>query len=81
MTSWSNVQAVRDWMTTKGKQINGNAVTNAEWVIAKYFGADVYSDVLAEPDKFYLVLEPTVTAQLAIGKQDMRDDSIFAATT
>lgn len=45
------------------------------------FGASVYNKVKADPENFYLVLEPTVTAQLAIGKQYMRDDSIFAVTT
>ena len=77
----SNVQAVRDWMQTKESVIDGVTVTNAEAVIYKYFGADIYNQVMADTENFYLVLEPTVTAQLGISKVDMRDDSIFAATT
>lgn len=78
-THGSNAQAVRDWMQSKGKQIGGVEVVNAYWVIYNYFGANMLSKVIAEPDKFYLVLEPTVTAQLSVAKQDMSYDSIGIA--
>lgn len=77
----SNAQAVKDWMIKKDKQIDGVKMTNSHWVILKYFGPRIFNQVLTDPENFYLVLEPTVTAQIAIGKQDMSDGSIFAATT
>ena len=40
-THGSNVSAVRDWMQRKDKIINGTEVTNAHWVIYKYFGSDI----------------------------------------
>ena len=68
-------------MSAKEAVSDGVEVTNAHWVIYKYFGEKVYNKVASDPENFYLVLEPSVTAQLAIGKQDMSDGSIFAATT
>ena len=67
-------------MMEEGSVINGETVTNAEWVIFVYFGEYVYSRIKADPENFYLVLEPCATSQVAFGKK-MVDDTIFCAST
>ena len=48
-------------MSAKEAVSDGVEVTNAEWVIRRYFGASVYNKVVTNPENFYLVLEPTVS--------------------